>query len=272
MSTDTTIVLITGAAAGLGFATVQALLESPAKSGKSWTVIITSRSAEKSNEAVQVLLKDAKLNGCEVVPTELDLDNDDSVERLVKQVKEKFGRVDVVVNNACQHLDFPLRDGKLTTREAFNRAFNTNVTSTHLFTQAFMPLLLASASPRLVFISSGISSLGAHSDMRIPINLPPSAGWPKQWTFNVTTYRTSKTAGNMMALEWARLLKNDGVKVFLIDPGRLATGLGGEDPASARKSGAGEPIDGGRLVKSVIEGDRDEDEGVLITKGGVIPW
>ncbi len=170
------------------------------------------------------------------------------------------------------HLDYQLRDGQLDTREAFNRSFNTNVASTHLFTQAFIPLLLASKSPRLVFISSGISSLTTHDDQAYPINHNPPAGWPKPWTPNVTTYRTSKTAGNMMAMEWARVLKNDGVKVLMVDPGYLATGLGKQESETQKRFGAQDPIVGGRLIRSVMEGERDADQGKLITNGGVIFW
>lgn len=64
-----------------------------------------------------------------------------------------------------------------------------------------------------------------------------------------------------MALEWARVLGNDRVKVFVIDPGRLATGLEGEEAEDARKSAAEDPVVGGRFVRSVIEGERDGDQG-----------
>jgi NAD(P)-dependent dehydrogenase (short-subunit alcohol dehydrogenase family) len=40
-------------------------------------------------------------------------------------------------------------------------------------------------------------------------------------------YRASKAALNMVALEWSRILKNDGVIVHLIDPGMMKTGFGG---------------------------------------------
>lgn len=55
----------------------------------------------------------------------------------------------------------------------------------------------------------------------------------------------------MMALEWRRLLKNDGVKINIVDPGLLATGLGGFGVDALRQIGAKEPIVGGRHVKAL---------------------
>jgi len=160
----------------------------------------------------------------------------------------------------------------MTKRDAFLKAYITNVISTDSLTETFVPLLLRSASPRILFISSAVASLNLHTEESTPVNASPPSGWPKEYTFNSTTYRTSKTAMNMMALEWNRVLKNDGVKVFIVDPGFLATSLGGADPGVYKSFGAEEPIVGGMLVRNVIEGERDGDEGRMVAKGGVTPW
>lgn len=77
---------------------------------------------------------------------------------------------------------------------------------------------------------------------------------------------------NMMILEWVRVLKNDGVLIHCIDPGLLATSFGGTTPDEQRKYGAEEPIVGGRFIRDVIEGKRDQDVGKLINKDGIVPW
>ena len=60
------------------------------------------------------------------------------------------------------------------------------------------------------------------------INGSPPAGWPKEPMVNwITSYRSAKTGLNMLMREWYRILKNDGVKVWCISPGFLATGLAG---------------------------------------------
>ena len=161
----------------------------------------------------------------------------------------------------------------MSVREAFTKAFSTNVVSTHLFTEAMIPLLLASPSPRILFVSTGISSLGEHANQAIPVNKSPEAkGWPKPYTFNTTTYRTSKAAVNMMALEWCRTLKPDGVKIHIIDPGFLATALGGGEAAKMKEIGAQDPIVGGRFIRSIIESHRDAQVEQLVRLEGVVPW
>lgn len=51
----------------------------------------------------------------------------------------------------------------------------------------------------------------------------------------LTAYRSSKTGLNMLMREWVRILRNDGVKVWCLSPGFLATGLGGAGPEALKK-------------------------------------
>ena len=67
------------------------------------------------------------------------------------------------------------------------------------------------------------------------------------------------------------MLKEDGVKVWCISPGFLATGLGGSAEAT-RKLGAGDPATVGPFVRGVLEGQRDGDVGRVILRDGVQPW
>ena len=76
---------------------------------------------------------------------------------------------------------------------------------------------------------------------------------------------------NMMMREWTRLLKEDGVKVWAVSPGLLATGLGGDRDA-LKKMGAHDPEVGADLIRQVIEGGRDEDVGLVVNKDGVQAW
>ena len=78
----------------------------------------------------------------------------------------------------------------------------------------------------------------------------------------------------MMMLDWHRILKNDGVKVWSISPGLLATGLGRipGGPELLKKMGAEDPALGGNFVRDVVEGKRDEDVGKVVSRQGVQPW
>jgi NAD(P)-dependent dehydrogenase (short-subunit alcohol dehydrogenase family) len=157
----------------------------------------------------------------------------------------------------------------MTLREAWDKAYSINTTSTFVVTHALTPLLIRSSDPRLLFITSGTSTLTRH-DAPLPVNESPDAGWPKKSLF-VPGYRSSKTGMNMMMLECARLLKNDGVKVWCVSPGYLATGLGvGQEQNQA--AGGIDPAIGAELVQSVIEGRRDGDVGKVVNADGVQPW
>jgi NAD(P)-dependent dehydrogenase (short-subunit alcohol dehydrogenase family) len=158
----------------------------------------------------------------------------------------------------------------MTTREMWAKSWHVNVTSTHVVTQSFVPLLLKSKAPRLLFITSGTSTLTNHGDTSLAVNQAPKAGWPKQG-FNVTAYRSAKVGLNMTMCEWRRLLENDGVRVWCVSPGFLATGLGvGEE--KMKEMGAVDPSVGGELVRAVVEGAHDGEVGKVVCGKGVQPW
>lgn len=158
-------------------------------------------------------------------------------------------------------------------REMWDKSWSVNTTSTQVLTHTFVPLLLKSSDPRLMFVTSGTAALaeteGTHP-VNPALNEGPPKGWPKN-VFTVAAYRSSKTGMNMMMREWERTLREDGVKVWCISPGRLATGLGG-DPEANKKGGALDPAIGGDFIKDVVEGKRDEDVGKVIRKDSVQPW
>ena len=160
-------------------------------------------------------------------------------------------------------------------RQMWNQSWNINTVGTQIMTSVFMPLLLQSNNPRLLFITSGTSTLAGTENLALAVNRYPPKGWPKNksdsTSYNVAAYRSSKTGMNMMMREWHRILKEDGVKVWCISPGFLATGLGGNQEAN-KKMGAGSPEVAGEFVQSVLEGHRDEDVGKVILRDGVQPW
>jgi NAD(P)-dependent dehydrogenase (short-subunit alcohol dehydrogenase family) len=92
----------------------------------------------------------------------------------------------------------------MTMREMWNQSWNVNTTSTNVMTTTFMPLLLASDNGRLIFITSGTSTLEGATNLAIAVNQSPPKGWPKQAPM-IPAYRSSKTGMNMMMREWYRL-------------------------------------------------------------------
>ena len=130
-----------------------------------------------------------------------------------------------------------------------------------------MPLLLKSSDPRLIFVT-GLSNINQASEAYFPTP-PLPAGWPKKIDFETIGYRCSKTALNMLMLDWNHKLKADGVKVWGLGPGFLLTDLGGLRD-KVKEMGAKHPSVGGQFIRSVVEGERDADVGKLINKDGIM--
>jgi NAD(P)-dependent dehydrogenase (short-subunit alcohol dehydrogenase family) len=127
----------------------------------------------------------------------------------------------------------------MTAREGWLKAWSVNVVGAYAMTQTFLPLLIKSTDPRLLFITSGLSSLTIASDVNHPRYQIPPAGLPKP-NMGQMSYKSSKAGLNMMMVEWHRILQKDGVKVWSIAPGLLATGLGG-NREFLKQIGAGNP-------------------------------
>lgn len=144
-----------------------------------------------------------------------------------------------------------------------------NVAGTQVLTWMFMPLLLKSRDPRLIFVA-GLASITKASESYFPTP-PQPAGWPKKIDFETIGYRCSKIALNMLMVDWNHKLKEDGVKVWSVGPGFLATDLGNVRE-KAEAMGAGHASIGGTLLRSVVEGDRDADVGKIVVKDGISQW
>ena len=141
-----------------------------------------------------------------------------------------------------------------------------NAAGTQVLTWTFMPLLPKSTDPRLIFVA-GLSQITQASEAYFPTP-PQPAGWPKKLEFETIGYRCSKTALNMLMLDWNHKLKADGVKVWCVGPGFLTTDLGGMRE-KVTEMGSQHPSIGGKLLKSVVEGERDADVGKILSKDGI---
>lgn len=235
MSTNK-VVLITGGNTGIGFEAVKALCKEPT----AYDILIGTRSLEKGEAAI-ISLKNEIPDTVSIISTvQVDIESDDSIKKAFEHVSSKYGKLDVLVNNAGAGFDRKIQDGSLTIREAFNKSWDVNVTGTQVMTATFVPLLLNSSDPRLMFLTSGTSTITETENMTMPIqqriNGSPPAGWPKEAiAIPITSYRSTKTGLNMLMREWYRILKNDGVKVWCISPGFLATGLAGVGAEQLKK-------------------------------------
>jgi len=260
------VILITGANTGLGYQIVRALCSS----ATAYIILLGGRDWEKAHHAVESAMKEFPSTGSKLRPIQVDVEDDDSIQKAFEEVQTNYGRLDALVNNAGAQLDPQVASGKMTMRQMWNQSWNVNTTGTHIMTSVLIPLLLNASTPRLLFITSGTSTLEGSENLAMAFNKSPPKGWPKP-AFGIPAYRSSKTGMNMMMREWSRLLKEDGVKVWCVSPGYLATGLGGDQELN-KKMGAIDPAIGGHFVKDVLEGKRDGDVGKVILKDSVQPW
>jgi hypothetical protein len=73
-------------------------------------------------------------------------------------------------------------------------------------------------------------------------------------------------------VRWKDTLEVDGVKVFGIGPGFLATGIAGLGPDYLKSMGAEEPSVAGEFIRDVLVGERDGDCGRVVDRDGVVEW
>ena len=228
MSQSKEVVFITGANTGLGIEVVKALY----KTTQPYNIIVGSRLVSNGEAAVAAVQQEIPSSSSSLSVVQVDLASDESIQKALENIESAFGRLDILVNNGGAGFDGAIRDGQLSIREAWNKSWDTNVSGTQVLTTGAAPLLLKSNNPRLIFITSGTSTLTMTESFSHPalqrINASPAAGWPKPKEINpIDSYRSSKTGLNMMMRQWYRILLNDGVKVWAVSPGFLATGLGG---------------------------------------------
>jgi len=93
---SSSIILITGGNTGIGYETVKALYAS----SQPYTILMGSRSLEKAETAIAKLKSEVSESKNEVLALQVDVEDDESIERAFGEVKGKWGRVDGLVNNA----------------------------------------------------------------------------------------------------------------------------------------------------------------------------
>ena len=90
------ILLVTGGNTGLGFETVRSLCQS----SKTYTILLGGRSLEKASAAVEALRKEFPQSLSTIEAIQVDIEDDDSISRAYERVENKYGRLDILINNA----------------------------------------------------------------------------------------------------------------------------------------------------------------------------
>lgn len=187
--------LVTGASSGLGFAMAKAL----ARAGAS--VVLTARTSEKLKEAVAEL-KEEQLDAYAL---EMDVRDEDSIEKAVQWVRQQWGKLDLLVNNAGigmrtvnpDFLTSPEPFYKVSA-EGFRNLIDTNLTGYFLVAKAFIPLFLEQEKGKIVNISMN------HETMKRKGFVP---------------YGPSRAGAESLSLIMAEDLKDAHIDVNMLLPG-----------------------------------------------------
>lgn len=230
----TSIALVTGANKGIGKEIARLLVAG------GLTVYVGSRHAGRGERAVAEIGGDAR-------PLVIDVTDEASIAAAAARVEA----LDILVNNAG--ISGELMTAGQEGPAAFRRVFETNVIGVVAVTNAFLPALRRSASPRIVNVSSGTGSLTVASSHE-------AAGF--------AAYRSSKAALNMLTVLYAKALAADGVKVNALAPGLRKTDLNARAAASE-----GDPAEAAAgAVRLALLPDDGPTGGFFSWDGSIVPW
>ena len=184
------VTLITGASQGLGRALALAFAKEGAR------VVVNAR----SDESVRPVAGEVEGAGAEVLAVAADVSREAEVERLVRETVERFGRIDVLVNNAgllgprVGVEDYP--------EDEWRRVIDANLTGPYLVSKAAIPHMAEGGS--IINVVSGVSVEGR-----------------AQWG----AYSVSKFGVEGLTQILASELAERGIRVNAVDPGGMRTDM-----------------------------------------------
>src|SRR3954452_12118394 len=140
MEINDKVVIITGASEGIGLATAKLFADRGAK------VVIAARSADKLQQIA------SEIPNAVAIPT--DMRDEAQIDRLIKQTHEKFGRIDVLINNAGQAMHVPIEKAD---PALYRSLLELNVVSVMIAMQKVIPIMRQQGGGVIINISSGTS-------------------------------------------------------------------------------------------------------------------
>jgi 2-deoxy-D-gluconate 3-dehydrogenase len=185
------VAIITGGNGGIGLGMARGLAGAGAR------VVVAARDQAKSEAAVA----DLERRGSEAIAVAVDVADEASVAALARAAAERWGRIDVLVNNAGINIRKPAQDLALA---EWHRVVDTNLTSAFLCARAVYPVMTAAGGGKIINIGSMMSIFGA--------SFAPAYGASKGGIVQLT---------KSLATAWAR----DNIQVNAVLPGWIDTDL-----------------------------------------------
>jgi NAD(P)-dependent dehydrogenase (short-subunit alcohol dehydrogenase family) len=239
---EQTVALVTGANKGIGYEIAAGL------GALGWSVGVGARDDGRREAAVAKL----RAAGADAFGVPLDVTADASVAAAAALIGERAGRLDVLVNNAGVTGGMPQLPASVDL-DAVRAVVETNVLGVIRVTNAMLPLLRRSASPRIVNMSSSVGSLTRQSAPGPGVG-PISAA-----------YAPSKTFLNGITVQYARELREEGILVNAGCPGFCATDLNGF-------RGVRTPEQGAAIAIQLATLPADGPTGAFFDDAGPVPW
>ena len=185
--------LVTGSTRGIGKETALLLLQ------KGLNVIISSRSQEGVDNVIEEILDKFPSKKENILGLKCDVSKHSEVKTLVDVSVKRFGRIDVLVNNAGIVYFKSIMD---TTEEEWDKTIDTNLKGVFLFTKEVLPYMIENKSGVIINVSSGAGKYG----------------FP-----NLSAYCASKFGVIGLTESVAKEVTDYNVKIMAICPGRVDT-------------------------------------------------
>lgn len=185
------VAVVTGGAQGIGRAIALGLGREGAK------VVIADLQADKAKGVAAEL----EALGSEALAMEVNVASESSVKQLASETFGRFGRVDVLVNDAGIYLKAPVVE---ITEENWDRTINVNLGGNFFCCRAFIPSMRKQKSGRIISVASGIAHYGAKE---------------------FAPYAASKAAIIGFVKSLAREVGHDGITVNALCPGAANTAM-----------------------------------------------
>ncbi len=190
------VAIITGGSVGLGKQMAEGLAEMGAN------LVLCARKKERCEQAAQEL----KQLGVETLALGCDVKSLDNVQAVVDATISRFGRIDILINNAGASWGAPIEEMRL---EHWNKVIETNLTGTFLFCQAVGKIMVDQRSGKIINIASIAGLRGSSSE------------------FQAIGYHTSKGGLIIFTKDLACKWAMHNIHVNAIAPGWFPTNMSG---------------------------------------------
>jgi len=206
MNLDNKVVLITGSTRGIGNSIARLFLENSAK------VVICGSNIENAKKAVESIKSDLNISDDNIMPVGLNMKDKESIKEVVESIINRFGKIDVLINNAGITSNISLLDS---TDEEFYEMFDINFFGVVSLTREVVKHMKETGGS-IINTSSMVGMYGGR---------------------NQSAYASSKFAINGLTKSLAKELGMYNIRVNAVAPGVVGTDMVKENVSEEMKQG-----------------------------------